>query len=829
MLELRVGTRWFALLATVALLAVGMEAQCQTPAAPASGTSQTSMLPPGVRYGWGPTRFHHGRLVESVAFSPDGKWLVSASFADRSISIWDAQEGREASRIRDLPGVRRIAISPDGQVLAATFSDGPIRRWTIPHGQELPSLGDAKTKAEYLAFHPRERLLASVASGWSVPIQLWSLDTGELIPRFPVVREPIFSFRFSPDGRWLATARDGASLRIWDVATGQVKQQLTDPATWVFGLDFSPDSKWLATSDSAGKVRLWEVESGTLSRVMDGLGGSVSRMVWLPDGKQLVCAVDDGGVRVCDVAEKGAVRRIPVGLPNVTLQAFAVSPDGRTLVTTSAMRFFDLATGDERWPREYYDGPLAWSPDERWLLSGSGPLRLMDLADGAIVRQWSIGDTSGILASSFADAGRSVRCVTTRGSVWRWDRATGELLGRDEVLAGNVARFSSDGERLVIGASNGMVQVCSWGGEQVSRLSHLGPSAIAGRPTGQLVGPLAWAPRADEVFVALGAGRRASRGELRTWNATTGKPVREWMVSNDVNARPPTAVAYSPDGHWLAAACEDFSVRLWEVATGLECEVAVFPQRVESLAFSPDGTTLALGSGRTISLASTYDPARELRRYDGHRDLVQQLAFSPSGDFLASGSRDGVTLVWEIPTSDGPPLLGASREQLELWANELGSASGRVAFAAQRQLAAAGPGAMPILRDALHPRSSPAEPGELERWIDELASDQFQVREAAHARLRETGRWATRSLEAAADSERSFEARQRAKRLLELIARDPLPESELRALRAVRIVERLPGREALDGLQAAAAGDPALLSSQAARQALLRRGATVAP
>ena len=132
---------------------------------------------------------------------------------------------------------------------------------------------------------------------------------------------------------------------------------------------------------------------------------------------------------------------------------------------------------------------------------------------------------------------------------------------------------------------------------------------------------------------------------VRLWDVASGQEqaILQWHTDHI------TSVAFSPDGTTLASASDDHTVVLWDVASGQEKPILEWHTDggVESVAFSPDGATLAGGRWKTVRL---WDVAsgQEKATLQGHTDAVTSVAFSPDGATLASRSRDGTVLMWDM-------------------------------------------------------------------------------------------------------------------------------------------------------------------------------------
>jgi WD40 repeat protein len=213
-----------------------------------------------------PITVNSRHIVNSVAYSPDGRYLASGS-ADKTIKIWDTKTGTELSTLTGhSEAVNSVAYSPDGRYLASASSDETIKIWDVKNNKELNTF----------IYNYSKRIIG----------------VGYLI-----------RIAYSPNGRYLASGYSNGTIQLWDVKTGNKVHTLTGHSGWVFSVAYSPDGRYLASGNGDKTIKIWEVATGKELRTLTGHSDSVASVVYSPDGRYLASGSFDNTIKIWRVGQ----------------------------------------------------------------------------------------------------------------------------------------------------------------------------------------------------------------------------------------------------------------------------------------------------------------------------------------------------------------------------------------------------------------------------------------------------------------------------------------------------------------------------------------------
>ena len=547
----------------------------------------------------------------------------------------------EINTLKEQDHVRAVATDPRYRYFASADRSGGLKLWDASNGKILSEKPQAHKGAIYdIAVDASGRFLASV--GKDKKLRVWEIDDSD--GNIQIISEPkheldghsktIQAVDFSPSGDRLVSGGADKTIRLWNIETGKPIREISRGLyASILDVKFSPDGNTIASGSADSRIRLWDANTGlqVTPREMRH-DDAVFSVAFDKAGNRIVSGSADRSVRMWNAKTGRPIEESMKG-HNGKVYAALFSADGKTVISAGSDRTIRF-----------------WHAETATQIGQVLEAHRSLILDLALTGDKESGDNANQLISSSSD-----------NTIRLWDIATDRPLGHPRISPHSKDVFSiavsSDGKYAVSAGEDRQLAV--WNAKTQAlvrrlRLAHEQP-----------IWSVAFRPSKPQFMSA------SNDGTLRLWNAKTGQldwysaPIRD----KDGSTLEIYAVAFHPDGNFVASGGADKKIHLWNLQKEQqEFEWEAHKGPVLSIAFSPNGNYIATGGGDDKVVIWNRNTRKPIHSLVKHTKDVRTVAFSPDGQYLASGSVDRNIQLWQVET-------GKHIAEINAHTNEIASVS----------------------------------------------------------------------------------------------------------------------------------------------------------
>lgn len=603
----------------------------------------------------GEHRGRHGNVVTAVAISKDGRRVLSCG-AQGYVRVFDPQTLQPQMLAGTGTATLCVAVSSDGNVVAAGNSNGGLYVWDISSGKMVNTGAfQIGTSPIYgCDISPDGKLLA--AGMFDGQVHVYSLDGAKpkAILQLAGHKTPVRSVRFAPNNRTLATGSNDGVVIFWGIKGQQIDELARGEGHTgnVTGLDFSPNGSILAAGLSDGAVWFWNTstEKPVKRTVFKAHTGAITSLRFAPNGTTVLTSGAEGSVKfwvvtattkpsmVIDKGHVGAINGV------------AIAPDGKYVITGGAdwtVRAWDLVGGiKERHPLKGHwsvANSVRFSPDGKLLATASHDCtaRLWELngVTGLQVAQFN-PERAPLASAQFSPEGDLLAIGGSATTIHLWNVTRRSPLRTFSGHPGHVQYifYGPDGKRIVAITGKMLVLWNAATGREITRfeIHDKRVNTATMSPDGEhvLVGSGYYEFDEKGKYIVDTAGNyKYTDCEVLLWELRGGRKVQEQKKLE----RPVSSLSYTPDSKHAACTLWNYAQLMWDVSPEeLKRQPALkeLPANTVGQTYSPDGKRfITVSSGHTIYLcdAAAGKPVWQWTP----QEYVTGIAFSPDGRYLA--------------------------------------------------------------------------------------------------------------------------------------------------------------------------------------------------
>ncbi len=610
----------------------------------------------------------HGAVVKSVAYSPNGKYVVTAS-RDKTAKLWSVALGLE---IRTFIGhehtINNITFSPDGTKIATSSADKTAKIWDIETGEILWSTAVFQQYITSVSFSPDGVKLA--VGGHEEEVIIFDINSKDTVKVFEVNPDRGFGYgidtEFSSDGLWFAIGEDDRTVSIYSTKNWELVYTFKPKEGSCQGcgsfVAFSPNNKFVAKLSNDGTLEEFNLSDGSLRHVYKDKLKDISAVRYTSNGAYLLGA-SEKSIGVFDTKKKELASTFTPEVKEINDVVF--TPDSKHILiagNNNKATLWDWKKGEQIGEfsgiiNQVNKGGLNYDPDNYWqsyianyikyqnniLLSKDGQFfvkgktgkkaKLIEVKSGNTVMEY-IGHQKGVLCFDFSANEELLLTGAGDGVAILWNKKTGQKLRtynehREPIFD---IQFSHDQQKMVTTSWDGYVIVWNvQSGEVISAINLKEVSANRVRFS------------ANDAYLLLSKLDKT----FELWEIDSRKMVRQFIGHTD------NIMFLTTDdtNNQFLSAGKDGSAILWDYYSGLIKRKFKHKKGNIYTAIFHSNQIVTAGSDRNIHFWDSFS-GKPLSQLKGHQTEITSLNISSNGKLLVSGDLDGVIKFWDMETKE---------------------------------------------------------------------------------------------------------------------------------------------------------------------------------
>jgi len=248
----------------------------------------------------------HTDGVLSVAITPNGKYIVSGS-SDKTIKLWDIKTGKLIRSFKKkIWGVLSVTISPNGKYIVSGSYDNTIKLWDINTGILVRSFKGSRGRINSVTIAPNGKY---ISGGYYSAVKLWDINTGKLIRSFKGHKDDVSSVAISPNGKYIVSGSGDKTIKLWNINTGRLIRSFKGHTDGILSVAITPNGKHIVSGSHDNTIKLWNINTGKLIRSFKGHTDWVASIAISPNGKYIVSGSSDDKIKLWNILENKANKK----------------------------------------------------------------------------------------------------------------------------------------------------------------------------------------------------------------------------------------------------------------------------------------------------------------------------------------------------------------------------------------------------------------------------------------------------------------------------------------------------------------------------------------